>query len=139
MTIPERIPAIQQIHDREVCRLANKYSSLPIWSSCPDVPNRVNLPSFPYDGKNYEPDVFLKQVPPQGENTPVDWIFEIETSESVTTDHTRNQLTAFEEYAKHNASRIIVLVPPQNIEEMRTNLRQWGLTHVAVQPWGWPT
>jgi len=138
MTAPDRVPKSQQDHDREVCRLAKRYSAQPIWSSCADVTSRVELPTFTYANENYEPDVFLSQVAPQGETKPVDWVFEIETSESVNIDHTRYQLSSFAEYAKKKEARIIVLVPPQDVEQMKATLKDWGLANVVVHPWGWP-
>jgi len=138
MTIPERIKESQQNHDAEVCRLAKKYSALSIWSSCPEVQSRVEVPQFSYANENYEPDVFLSQVPPKGETKPVDWVFEIETSESVSTDHTRYQLSSFAEYAKKKEARVIVLVPPQDVEQMKVSLKKWELVTIVVQPWGWP-
>lgn len=136
--MPQRIPQSQQDHDREVCRLAAMYRNQPIWSSCPAVPNTVSVPSFPHAGQNHEPDVFLLQVKPQGEQQPVDWTFEIETSEWMGSEHTRSQLSAFVEYSRMKASKVIVLVPPQDVDKMRQNLSQWGLMSVIVTPWGWP-
>ncbi|MGO9645381.1 MAG: hypothetical protein ACLPY5_11610 [Candidatus Bathyarchaeia archaeon] len=132
--------AAQQDHDREVCRLAQKYASFPIWSSCPNILNTVGLPKFPLNGIEYEPDVFLTQVVPKGEDqAPYDWIFEMETSDSISLDHTKNQLTAFAEYAKKLRTKILVLVPSQDIDEMKSNLTKWELGKiVTVEKWGWP-
>lgn len=140
-TLPLRSTESQQNHDREVCRLANKYRELPIWSSCPGI-SRIDRPRFFYGGplsaSEFEPDVFLSQVAPRGQQQPIDWVFEIETSETVSEDHTHNQLLAFAQYSWGKAARVIVLVPPQDVELMRTNLKKWGLSDIIVEAWGWP-
>ncbi len=131
-----RIAQSQQNHDREVCRFASRFAAQPIWSSCPSVANSVAKPPFALGGVDYEPDIFLSNVAPEGGGQPLDWILEVETSETVGIDHTRKQLTAFVDYARRRSTRIFVLVPPQDIATMRTNLAQWGLGSVNVEQWG---
>jgi hypothetical protein len=134
-----RLQESQSNHDSEVCRLARKYANYPIWTSCLTVRSTVTLPKFPYEGINYEPDVFLNQVKPEGENTPVDWIFEVETKDSINDEHTEKQLRAFAAYAQKVPTKIFVLVPKEAIEQMKANLKKWGLSGViAVVEWGWP-
>jgi len=136
-----RLASFQPNHDSEVCRLAQRFADGSIWSSSTNVTHSTTLPQFTLNGVDYEPDVFLSQCPVQETTSPVfDWILEVETSDSIGIEHTKNQLTAFASYAQSNASIIIVLVPNQDVNTMRYNLQQWGLGNsVRVEQWGWPS
>ena len=135
-----RIPPSQQNHDREVCRLATTFSGLRFrfWSSCSTVENTADLPALPFGSVNFEPDLFLPELPPTGETRPLDWLIEVETSETAGIAHTRQQLSAFTAHSRNTPSRVVVLVPSQDINTMRTTLASWRLTSVQVNPWGWP-
>jgi hypothetical protein len=140
-----RLEEAQKGHDTEVCRLAKKYTEHEIWSPCPNVTNKVELPKLPYDGTNYEPDVYLKQVRPEAppetkpEPKPIDWLFEIETATTIGIEHTEKQLRAFAKYSMEIAAKVIVLVPGEAIEEMKKNLVKWKLNDVVeIVEWGWP-
>jgi len=55
-------------------------------------------------------------------------IFEVETEDTISIEHTKSQLELFNAFARQNNARLTVMVPRGVEEQARQQYRAWGLS-----------
>jgi hypothetical protein len=54
-------------------------------------------------------------------------IFEVETEDTISIEHTKSQLTLFDAYAKQHSAALVVVVPNGSEGDAQRQLATWGL------------
>lgn len=113
----------ESVHEALVKWLADSLPSRGFGQIRADLPGRVQPETIRWKGASdgHIPDASARL-------SGREYIFEVETADTISIQHTQDQWTLFDAYAKHNSAIFVVVVPKGSEAAATQQLKAWGLT-----------